>query len=40
MEQKNDPAIAKILDDDWVFMDARALSKTEFIENVKRNGAT
>lgn len=40
MEQKNDPAIAQILDDDCVFVGARALSKAEFIENVKGNGAT
>ncbi len=40
MEQKNDPAIAQILADDWVFMGARALSKAEFIANVKRNRAT
>jgi len=38
MEQKNDPAIAQILSDDWVFMGARALSKAEFIENVKATG--
>src|SRR5580765_2216515 len=39
MEQKNDPAIAQVLAHDWVFMGARALSKPEFVENVKGNGA-
>jgi ketosteroid isomerase-like protein len=40
MEQQNDPAIAQILANDWVFMGARALSKAEFIGNVKGNRAT
>jgi ketosteroid isomerase-like protein len=40
-EQRNDPAIAKYLADDWVCVDQRrTLSKKEFVENVKQNFAT
>ena len=39
-EQQNDPALAQFLADDWVLVGARRLSKTEFVENVKRNFAT
>jgi ketosteroid isomerase-like protein len=37
LEQKNDTSIAKYLADDWVCVGARALSKREFIANVKSN---
>jgi ketosteroid isomerase-like protein len=40
-EQRNDPAIAKYLADDWVCVDQRrTLSKKEFVENVKQNFAS
>ena len=40
LEQQNDPAIAKYLADDWVCVGQRALSKREFIQNVKQNSET
>ena len=40
LEQQNNPALEKFFSDDWVCTGSRALSKKEFIENVKRNLAT
>jgi ketosteroid isomerase-like protein len=40
LEQQNDAALGKFLADDWVLVGAKRLSKTEFVENVKRNLAT
>ncbi|HLZ13255.1 MAG TPA: nuclear transport factor 2 family protein [Candidatus Acidoferrum sp.] len=40
LEQQNNHAIEKFLADDWVCAGSRALSKKEFIENVRRNFAT
>ena len=40
MEQQNDSNLEKFLSDDWVCAGSRALSKKQFIENVKRNSAT
>ena len=40
MEQQSNPALEKFFSDDWVCTGSRALSKKEFIENVKRNLAT
>jgi len=40
MEQQNNPALEKFFSDDWVCTGSRALSKKEFVENVKRNLAT
>ena len=40
LEQQNDPGLEKFLSDDWVCAGSRALSKKQFIENVKRNLAT
>jgi ketosteroid isomerase-like protein len=37
LEQHNDVSLAKFLASDWLCVGARHLSKTEFIENVKRN---
>jgi ketosteroid isomerase-like protein len=40
LEQQSNPALEKFLSDDWVCAGSRALSKKQFIENVKRNFAT
>jgi len=40
LEQQNDSGLEKFLSDDWVCAGSRALSKKQFIENVKRNSAT
>ena len=40
LEQQNNPALEKFFSDDWVCTGSRALSKKEFIENVKRSSAT
>ena len=40
LEQQNDSGLEKFLSDDWVCAGSRALSKKQFIENVKRNFAT
>jgi ketosteroid isomerase-like protein len=40
LEQQNNSALEKFLADDWVCSGARALTKKEFIGNVKRNLAT
>src|SRR5690242_20341435 len=39
LEQQNNPALEKFFSDDWVCTGSRALSKREFIENV-RSSAT
>jgi len=39
MEQEDNPAIANYLSDDWVCVGLRALSKREFLQNVRNNGA-
>src|SRR5256885_6753810 len=40
LEQQNDPGLEKFISDDWVCAGLKALSKKQFIENVKRNSAT
>ncbi len=40
MEQENNPGIEKYLADDWVCVGLRVLSKRQFLQNVKTNGAT
>ena len=41
LEQQNDPALEKLISDDWVCAGpARMLTKKEFMENVRRNLAT
>jgi|SRR5215471_2385437 len=37
LEQKNDTSVAKYFADDWVCVGPKALSKKEFIANVKSN---
>jgi hypothetical protein len=40
MEQEDNSAIANYLSDDWVCVGLRALSKHEFLQNVRSNAAT
>ena len=40
LEERNNAGLEKFLSDDWVCAGSRALSKKQFIENVKRNFAT
>jgi len=40
LEQQSDSGLEKFLSDDWVCAGSRALSKRQFVENVKRNSAT
>lgn len=40
LEQQSNPALEQFLADDWACTGARALSKKQFIENVKRNFTT